>query len=136
MRQLRRLVLAACCGLLLLVQSAGAGVLLVEKGQPRAVIVVASGASEQAREAARLLQDYLARISGARLEIRDEAAPVAGAQILALVDSLPDGLPEPSRLDLDQNGRTARGEELWARADVHASALRCTPFTTRLVAGS
>jgi len=28
------------------------------------------------------LQDYLARISGARLEIRDDTAPVPGAQIL------------------------------------------------------
>lgn len=50
-----------------------AGVMLVEKGQPRAVIVVTQDASDQAREAAKLLQDYVARISGARLEIRDEA---------------------------------------------------------------
>ena len=77
-----RVMFRALCGLLLLAHSAGAGVLLVEKGQPRAVIVVASGASEQAREAAGLLQDYLARISGVRLEIRDEASPVAGVQIL------------------------------------------------------
>jgi len=77
-----RLVVATWCGLLALAQSAGAGVLLVEKGQPRAVIVVASGASEQAREAAGLLQAYLSRISGAQLEIRDDTAPVAGAQIL------------------------------------------------------
>jgi hypothetical protein len=77
-----RLVLAALCVVLPLAPSARAGVLLVEKGKPRAVIVVASGASDQAREAARLLQEYLTRISGAHLEIRDEAAPVAGPQIL------------------------------------------------------
>ena len=78
-----RLVLAGLCGLLPLACSAkGSGLVLVEKGQPRAVIVVANGASEQAREAAGLLQDYLARISGARLEIRDDTAPVTGAQIL------------------------------------------------------
>ena len=64
------------------VPRAPAGVLLVKQGQPRAVIVVATGASPQAREAAKLLQDYLARLSGARLEIRDEAAPLVGTQIL------------------------------------------------------
>ncbi len=82
MRRTTRLVPALGCGLLLLAQWAGASVLLVEKGQPRAVIVVASGASEQAREAAELLQDYLARISGARLQIRDEGTPVGESQIL------------------------------------------------------
>ncbi len=77
-----RLGLAALCGGLALAQGARAGVLLVEKGKPRAVIVVAGGASSQAREAAALLQQYLERISGARLEIQDEAAPAAGPQIL------------------------------------------------------
>lgn len=62
--------------------SANGGVKLVEKGQPRAVIVVAADASDQAREAAKLLQDYLARISGARLEIRVEAPAMSGPQIL------------------------------------------------------
>ena len=59
-----------------------AGVMLVEKGQPRAVIVVTQDASDQAREAAKLLQDYVARISGARLEIRDEASAGSGPQVL------------------------------------------------------
>jgi hypothetical protein len=82
MKPMTLLVLAASCGWLALAQSARAGVLLVEKGKPQAVIVLASGASAQAREAAGLLQEYLARISGARLEIRAEAAPGAGARIL------------------------------------------------------
>ena len=62
--------------------SVQAGVLLVEKGQPKAVIVLARNPSDQASEAAKLLQDYLARLSGARLEIQDESAPVTGPQIL------------------------------------------------------
>ena len=72
--------------------SAGAGVVLVEKGQPRATIVVATDASDQAREAARLLQDYVARLSWARLEICAESAAASGAQVLV--------------------GRTRRGSEL------------------------
>jgi hypothetical protein len=64
------------------VGAAGANLVLVAKGKPQAVIVVGKGASDQAREAARLLQDYLARISGAQLEIQDDTVPVAGAQIL------------------------------------------------------
>ncbi len=82
LKHIARRLVAALCVALPVAASAKAGVLLVEKGQPRAVIVVATGASDQVREAARLLQEYLARISGARLEIRDEAAPVAGSQIL------------------------------------------------------
>jgi hypothetical protein len=67
-------------------------VVLVEKGQPRATIVVATDASDQAREAAKLLQDYVARLSGARLEICAESAAASGAQVLV--------------------GRTRRGSEL------------------------
>lgn len=74
--------IAALCLLTGAAPLAKAGVLLVEKGQPRATIVVATDASDQAREAAKLLQDYLARISGAHLEIRDETAAATGAQIL------------------------------------------------------
>jgi hypothetical protein len=66
----------------LVLTSAKAGVVLVEKGQPRSVIVVGSGATEQAKEAANLLQDYLARISGARMQILEETAAVSGPQIL------------------------------------------------------
>jgi predicted amidohydrolase len=63
-------------------QTGAEGVRLVEKGTARAVIIVAADASDQARDAAKLLQDYVARISGARLEIRSENEPVAGPQIL------------------------------------------------------
>jgi hypothetical protein len=82
LKQMTSLLMPVLCVALPLASNAAAGVVLVENGQPRAVIVVATGASEQAREAAKLLQEYLARISGARLEIRDEAAPLAGPQIL------------------------------------------------------
>ena len=58
--------------------NATAGVILVEKGQPKAVIVVPAQAPDQVREAATLLQDYLQRISGAKLDIRDDAVPVSG----------------------------------------------------------
>jgi hypothetical protein len=101
-----RLMMALCLGFVF-VQSAQAGVLLVEKGQPRAVIVMATGASDQAREAAKLVQEYLARISGARLEIRDEAVPVVGSQILV-------GRSESARrlgVDVSSRVTTAMNEE-------------------------
>jgi hypothetical protein len=82
LKQMAGLLSVALYAVLPCTTSAKAGVLLVEKRQPRAVIVIAVDASDQAREAAKLLQEYLARLSGARLEIHDEAAPMTGPQIL------------------------------------------------------
>ena len=62
------------------VNAAGA-VVLVEQGQPKATIVLSAQPTDQSREGATLLQDYLQRITGARLEIRDDAAPVTGPRI-------------------------------------------------------
>src|ERR1041385_7982098 len=62
--------------------SASAALVLVEKTQPRSVIVIANDASDQTREAAKLLQDYIGRISGARLEIQEEREAATGTQIL------------------------------------------------------
>lgn len=59
-----------------------AATVLVDQGKPLAVIVLATSASEQAREAASLLQEYLFRISGARLDILEETAAITGTQIL------------------------------------------------------
>ena len=75
------------CAVILLVLLLGAaqataGIALVDRGQARAVIVVSAQPTEQAREAAGLLQDYVQRISGARLDIRDDTTPVPGPRIL------------------------------------------------------
>lgn len=43
--------------------------------------VFATNASPQAQEAARLLQDYIDRISGAQLELREESAAVVDPKI-------------------------------------------------------
>ena len=45
-------LMMALCAALQIVRSAPARALLVEKGQPRAVLIVAADASDQAREAA------------------------------------------------------------------------------------
>jgi hypothetical protein len=74
-------ILLAVCLLLPPAWRANA-LVLVDKGRPQAKIVIATNASDQAREAATLLQDYLQRISGARLDIQDESVPAAGTQIL------------------------------------------------------
>lgn len=51
---------------------------LVEKGQPRAVIIVPASASPVAEDAARVLRDHIKQMSGAELPIRREDQ-VAGA---------------------------------------------------------
>lgn len=55
---------------------------LVESGKPAATIVLGQSASQQAREAARTLQTYLERISGAKLDIRSEKEVPKGTRIL------------------------------------------------------
>jgi len=65
----------------LLAGAAHGAVTLVENGRPAAVIVVGADASDQAREAAGVLQEYIERMSGARLEIQPESV-AAGARIV------------------------------------------------------
>ncbi len=62
--------------------SSGAEVTLVEKGQPRATIVIGAEASDQAREVAKELQTYVERISGATLPIASERDAVRGPRVL------------------------------------------------------
>src|SRR5438552_2425654 len=50
----------------------GRAVTLVEKGQPRAVIIVPEKASPVAEGAARVLRDHIRQMSGAELPIRTE----------------------------------------------------------------
>lgn len=55
---------------------------LIDNGKPAATIVVGTTASAQAKEAARCLQDYLQRISGAKLDICAEKDRSTGTRIL------------------------------------------------------
>lgn len=66
----------------LFVAAVRAEILLVESGAPRSAIVIGADASDQAREAASYLQEYIEKISGARLPIQAEADPAPGARIL------------------------------------------------------
>ncbi len=78
---------------------------LVEKGQPEAVIVTAEGASEKARLAAEDLQTYLRKMTGANLEIVFDSASPKGAAILvgqskltrAMKAKIPEGLSHARR---------------------------------------
>ena len=56
-------------------------VVLVEKGVPRATIVIASEPTEQTRAAAKTLADTIERISGARLPIVNGKHTVAGPRV-------------------------------------------------------
>lgn len=62
-------IIFSCCISLV----AAADFVIVADGQPSAVIVTAAHPSPQTSEAAGILQEYVARISGARLEICDES---------------------------------------------------------------
>jgi len=55
---------------------------LVRDGEPQASIVIAAEASENARVAAEELQHYVEKISGARLPILTDDAPVEGTVVL------------------------------------------------------
>lgn len=61
--------------------NAYAQVTLVEIGRPTATIVVADAPSDQALEAAEVLRDQLAKISGATLPIAKESEPAEGSRI-------------------------------------------------------
>ena len=55
---------------------------LVEQHKPQARILVANSPSEQAQEAASILQNYIEKISNARIEIGSESEDVSGNIIL------------------------------------------------------
>ena len=60
-----------------------ASVLLVEKGKTKSIIVIADKPSGTAKKAAGILQEYIEKISGARLDIKSEKD--AGSQTRILV---------------------------------------------------
>ena len=65
-----------------LVSDPASALVLVEDGRPSAAIVTADRPSPSARKAARTLQEYLEKISGARLDIKSEKEKVSGNRIL------------------------------------------------------
>jgi hypothetical protein len=94
------LIVMACMGMVATVGSAE--VILVDGGQPAATIVTAGEPTRAAREAARFLQDYIARISGAELPIVAEADAPEGARVLVGASSLTDAhgyVPEDLALE-------------------------------------
>ena len=63
-------------------RGAGADLLLVDRGEPRSVIVTADAPSPSARKAAGVLQEYIEKISGARLRVTTESASTAPGRVL------------------------------------------------------
>ena len=66
---------------LIAVPGADAKMALVKNGKPEAVIVTAEAPSATAAEAAEVLQRYVEKISGARLEIRTEKNAGSGPKV-------------------------------------------------------
>jgi hypothetical protein len=62
--------------------AASADIVLIEGGKPKATIVTAADAGDVTKRAAEVLQGYLERIGGAKLDIQTEEATVSGARIL------------------------------------------------------
>src|SRR5690348_9996469 len=92
----------------LVATSGEASLVLIDHGQPKAVIVVGANPSEQARQAASELQLYLRRISGAELPIieklpDEKSIPILVGQAAAATRSLPGGLKIPSGLSPNFN---------------------------------
>ncbi|MDO8587340.1 MAG: hypothetical protein Q7T82_09895, partial [Armatimonadota bacterium] len=76
---------------------------LVKDGKPACCIVIAEKASANATFAAKELQTYVEKISGAKLEIRTDAERVTGAKVLVGRSKLTDaisGLQIPSGITL------------------------------------
>ena len=97
-------LIACCCGVSLAAEGPPRPMTLVQGGRPNATIVVASGASDVVVEAAKELQTYLEKMSGAKLPIA-HSAQAAGNHILVgrmpEVDKL---LPDLDRYDLGHDG--------------------------------
>ena len=90
-------------GIGLLAAAGCADVVLVADGQPAAAIVTAAQPTGAAREAARMLQDYLQRISGAELPIVAEGDAPEGTRILVGASELTGALGyAPDDLGLEQ----------------------------------
>lgn len=88
---------------LVIANSACAALRIVEDGKPRAVIVTAEKPSESAGRAAVELQHFVELMSGAKLPIQTDAAPLADGTPLLLVgrSKLADGVVLPSGQDRD-----------------------------------
>jgi hypothetical protein len=70
----------------------GSELILVKEGRPTATIVISDSSTDNARTAANELQKYIEKISGARLPIADDSAPVSGCMILVGKSSLTDSI--------------------------------------------
>ncbi len=77
-----RSAIMGIAGLIMFGGPAQGEVVLIGEGEPLTTIVTADAPSAAARDAARLLQDYLQRISGAELPIVGESEAPDGARIL------------------------------------------------------
>src|SRR5713101_2510451 len=70
------------------------GFILVEEGRPKATIVTAAKPSENAAAAARELQQYVRKITGAELPIATDEQETAGAVIWVGESRFTEKLPE------------------------------------------
>ena len=81
---------------------------LVEQHKPQATIVVANEPSEQAQEAASILQNYIEKISNARIEIEKESEDVAGNIVLVghseMIEDLSITVPSGFTFQLNEEG--------------------------------
>jgi hypothetical protein len=99
------LVMTACGA------ATAADVVLVKEGQPQAQIVVADGASDQVKQAAKTLSDYLRDASGPALPVIEEAALAAEApgQLVFVGQTQRWPVPFPQGFDHDGFVILARG---------------------------
>src|SRR5688572_29838791 len=75
------------------VNASAAGLTLVKDGKPACSIILAEKPSQGAEVAAKELQTYIEKISGAKLEIHSDANAPEGGKILVGRSKLTDAIP-------------------------------------------
>lgn len=100
----RTTTLLAALASLPLADRADAGLVIVDEGRPRAVIVVASNATATARRAAEELQRFVGLMSGATLPIQPDSAPLPpdAPRLLVGRSAFTSGLQLPAGDDRDR----------------------------------
>lgn len=113
---------------------------IAKNGKPTCSIVIAEKPSYNAKAAAEELQQYVEKISGARLEIKTDSESISGPKILVGRSKLTDSIaglkiPDGITIDLKEEGYVIRcaGDTLVLAGndtevtDDHEAKIRCNP---------
>jgi hypothetical protein len=101
-----------------------ANVVLIERGRPRATLVVPPGAEPVVRHAAAELQEHFEKIAGARLPESEATPPRGPAVLLGRTPEVEHLLGGFAWSSLNEDGLLAAADELCRQRAVHRAVLR------------